>query len=123
MKMISWNVNGIRAAAKKGFLEYLDSSGADLMFVQETKATEDQLDEALTQPPGWGVSFHSGKRKGYSGVAVYWKLATVGEPDEVIHGLGVEKFDDEGRLISVRFGDLVVFGGYFPNGGKGVERE
>lgn len=122
MKMVSWNINGIRAAWKKGLPEYLESSGADLVFLQETKAHPEQLEQEMRCPPGWGSAFEVGDRKGYSGVAAYWRLDTVGEPDEVQRGLGVDRFDAEGRVVMVRYGDLCVFGNYFPNGGKGPER-
>jgi len=118
MNLLSWNVNGIRAAAKKGFLEFMATTDADVVFLQETKANRDQLPDELLNVPGWGVTFHSGVRKGYSGVAAYYRK----EPDEVVSGLGVDKFDDEGRAIMVRYGDLCIFGNYFPNGGKGPER-
>jgi len=118
MKIISWNVNGLRAAGRKGFVDYLDQCGADLVFIQETKANKEQLPGELVNVPGWGVDFHSGKRKGYSGVAVYWRE----QPDEVQCGLGIERFDTEGRAIMARYGDLCVWGNYFPNGGKGPER-
>ena len=118
--MVSWNVNGIRAAAKKGFLEWMGSVDADLVFLQETKALREQLPGEVLEPPGgWvGSAFHSGLKKGYSGVAVYWKQP----PDEVYLGLGVDEFDAEGRVIGVRYGDVVVYGNYFPNGGQGAER-
>mgnify|MGYP003956364599 CR=1 FL=1 len=122
MKMLSWNVNGLRAVWKKGFADFLQGSGADLVFIQETKAHPSQLDAEMLEPEGWGSCFVSGERKGYSGVAVYWNLATVGPPDEVCRGLGIERFDTEGRVVMTRYGDLCVFGNYFPNGGKGVER-
>jgi len=118
MKIISWNVNGLRAAGRKGFVEYLANCGADLVFIQETKALREQLPGELVDVPGWGVEFHSGTRKGYSGGAVYWRK----EPDEGICGLGIDRFDDEGRAIMARYGDLCVWGNYFPNGGKGPER-
>jgi len=122
MKLISWNVNGIRAAAKKGFVEFLQGCEADLVFIQETKAQPDQLDSTLLEIPGWGVAFSVCERKGYSGTCVYWNKETVGDPDEVVAGLGIERFDVEGRVIMARYGDLCVFGNYFPNGGKGVDR-
>jgi len=122
MKMVSWNINGIRAAWKKGLPEYLESCGADLVFLQETKAHPEQLERELLSPPGWGSAFEAGDRKGYSGVAALWRRDTVGEPDEVQRGLGVDRFDAEGRVVMVRYGDLCVFGNYFPNGGKGPER-
>ncbi len=122
MKLVSWNINGIRAAWRKGLPEYLRDSGADLFFVQESKVDPHQLEKEIKHPEGFGTSFVSGDRKGYSGVGVYWNEATVGEPDEVVHGLGIERFDREGRVIMVRYGDLHVFGNYFPNGGQGPDR-
>lgn len=120
MKMISWNVNGVRAAAKKGFLEWMESVDAELVFLQETKAIREQLPGEILKPPGgWtGCSFHWGEKKGYSGVAVYWKQ----EPDEIYEGLDVHEFDREGRVVGVRYGDVVIYGNYFPNGGQGPER-
>lgn len=120
MKMVSWNVNGIRAAAKKGFLDWMESVDADLVFVQETKAIEEQLPGEIVSPAGgWtGAAFHWGEKKGYSGVGVFWKR----EPDEVFKGLGVDEFDREGRVIGVRYGDVVIYGNYFPNGGQGDDR-
>jgi exodeoxyribonuclease-3 len=119
MRMASWNVNGIRAAVRNGFVDWLDGSDFDLVFVQETKATVDQLPPALRDLAGWGSAWHSAtSRKGYSGVAVFWR----DPPDEVFEGLGDPAFDIEGRLVGVRYGDRVVLGGYIPNGGKGPER-
>lgn len=122
MKLASWNVNGIRAAWKKGLPEYLRASGADLLFLQESKADPNQLEKDIRLPDGYGSTFVSGERRGYSGVGVYWNLETVGAPDEVVTGLGIPRFDAEGRVIMVRYGDLHVFGNYFPNGGKGPDR-
>lgn len=122
MKLLSWNVNGIRAVWKKGFAEYLDGCGADLVFLQETKANPDQLEKDIRQRPGWGSTYVIGSQKGYSGVAVYWKLDTVGAPDEIYEGLGIERFDVEGRAVGVRYGNLVVYGMYFPNSGRGSHR-
>lgn len=120
MLMASWNVNGIRAAERNGFVDWLRDSAFDLVFVQETKALPEQLSKGLRSPPEWGgAEFHSAtSKKGYSGVAVYYRDT----PDEVFHGLGDERFDAEGRVIGVRYGDLVVYGNYFPNGGRGPER-
>ncbi len=119
MLMASWNVNGIRAAVRKGFLDWLLNSDYDLVFVQETKARVSQLPSELLNIPGWGSAWHSAtSKKGYSGVAVFWR----DKPDEVYEGLGIDEFDAEGRVIGVRYGDLVVYGNYFPNGGRGPER-
>jgi len=119
MLMASWNVNGIRAAVRNGFLDWLTNSDYDLVFVQETKARVEQLGPELLEIDGWGAAWHSAtSKKGYSGVAVFWRV----EPDEIIEGLGEPTYDVEGRVIGVRYGDLVVFGNYFPNGGRGPER-
>ena len=119
MLMASWNVNGIRAAVRKGFLDWLLNSDYDLVFVQETKARVSQLPGELLNIPGWGSAWHSAtSKKGYSGVAVFWR----DKPDEVYEGLGIDEFDAEGRVIGVRYGDLVVYGNYFPNGGRGPDR-
>ena len=95
MKLVSWNVNGLRAVEKKGFGDFLNSCGADIVALQETKATPDQLSEALRAPQGWHTYFSSAQRKGYSGVAVYSRQ----EPLRVWHGLGKEEFDCEGRTL------------------------
>lgn len=119
MKLVSWNVNGLRAAAKKGFLDWLYESGADVVGLQETKAEEIQLPEEVRSPNGYYAYFtHSKGRKGYSGVALYSKT----KPDKVEYGIGIQKFDDEGRIIIGHYGDLVLLNVYFPNGGGGPER-
>ncbi len=119
MKLVSWNVNGLRAVAKKGFLEWLYESGADVVGLQETKAEAEQLPEEVRSPKGYfGYFSHSKGRKGYSGVGLYTKT----KPDKVEFGIGVPKFDDEGRIVALHFGDLVIFNVYFPNGGGGPER-
>lgn len=119
MKIISWNVNGIRAIAKKGSFDALMKLDADLIFLQETKAHPDQLPPEIRTPQGYFSYFdHSKLRKGYSGVAMYTK----NKPDEIIEGLGIKEFDDEGRTIGCRFGNTVFLGVYFPNGGGGPHR-
>ena len=115
MRLISWNVNGIRAVAKKGFLETVKELDADVLCIQETKASVDQLDESLLSVPGYKSYFSSAERKGYSGTALYSKI----EPKSVEFGFGVEEFDHEGRVIKADFGDFVLFNIYFPNGGRG----
>lgn len=119
MKLVSWNVNGLRAAAKKGFLEWLYEASPDILGLQETKAEAEQLPEEVRNPKGYHSFFsHSKGRKGYSGVALYSKV----KPDKVEYGIGIPKFDDEGRIVIGHFGDLVVLNVYFPNGGGGPER-
>ncbi len=118
MKFISWNVNGIRAIAKKGFSESLLAFDADIICLQETKALPEQLDQEITEIPGYRSYFHSADRKGYSGTAVYSRV----EPLKVSYGLGEDLFDHEGRTIEMDFGDFILYNIYFPNGGQGPER-
>src|SRR3990172_403476 len=95
IKLLSWNVNGIRAAYKKGFLEWLESTSPDLLCIQETKARPDQLPQELLEPAGYSSYWHSAQKPGYSGVAVYTKE----EPLNVEIAMGGKRFDNEGRLI------------------------
>lgn len=117
-KMISWNVNGIRAVEKKGFLDFLASSGADILAVQETKACPEQLSAALKEPAGYLAYFCCAERKGYSGVACFVKE----KPLNVWYGLGVEEFDKEGRTLILEYPTFYLLNIYFPNGGMGEER-
>lgn len=116
MKIISWNVNGIRAVEKKGFVNWLLGCGADVVCIQETKAKEGQLSPDLTNPTDitTGVSykgyFYSAVRPGYSGTAIYAKT----EPDAV-ENMGDERFDSEGRVTICKFGTTAVISAYFPN--------
>lgn len=118
MRIVSWNVNGLRACVKKGFPRFLDESRADVVGIQEVRARPDQLDFDACVPPGWHASFAPAKRPGYSGVAIYSRTT----PDAVEIGLGEPRFDDEGRLITARFGRVFVVNGYFPKG-SGRERD
>jgi exodeoxyribonuclease-3 len=116
-KLISWNVNGIRAAEKKGFVDWLKASGADLLAIQETKASPDQLSQALLDPPGYRAAWSSAEKKGYSGTVTYSRHA----PLKVIEGLGEARFDTEGRTLIHELEPFVLFNVYFPNGGRGAE--
>ncbi len=119
MKIVSWNVNGLRAVSKKGFLEWLYDNEPDILGLQEIKAEEAQLPDEVRTPKGYFGYFSSSKlRKGYSGVALYSKV----KPDKVEYGIGIKRFDDEGRIIIGHFGDTVLLNVYFPNGGGGPER-
>ena len=109
-QIISWNVNGIRAAAKKGLTEFLHTQRPDLLCLQETKAQPEQLPEELTAPEGYHSYWSSAERKGYSGVAVYARR----EPSAV-HQMGVERFDNEGRLLILEYPEYTLLAGYFPN--------
>ena len=118
MRIVSWNVNGIRAVAKKGFAESLHSFDADIVCLQETKASIDQLSDDIVHLSGYTSYFHSAEKKGYSGTALYTRR----EPLSVSFGLGNEKFDLEGRTIEADFGEFILYNIYFPNGGQGEER-
>lgn len=119
MKIISANVNGIRAAHRKGFFDWLPQQGADVICIQETKAQMDQLSDEILQPEGYYGTFHSAEKRGYSGVAMYCKQ----EPDQIIHGLGWDDFDREGRFLQADFGDLSVISLYLPSGSSSDERQ
>lgn len=119
MQIISWNVNGIRAVHKKGFLQWLEDESPDILGLQETKADDHQLPEELRSPKGYYSYFASSKgRKGYSGVALYTKK----EPEKIEYGIGIKKFDDEGRVLEAHFDNFILLNVYFPNGGGGPER-
>ncbi len=117
-RVLSWNVNGIRAAERKGFLDWLYKDGADIVCVQETKAWPEQLKRKLRKPDGFFTYFNWGVKKGYSGVAIYTRQ----EPNEVIEGLGIERFNAEGRSLIAVFDDVMLFNLYCPNGRKNKER-
>jgi len=115
MRIVSWNVNGIRAVANKGFADAIKAMDADIIGIQETKAQPDQLGPEITQLEGYKSWFYSAERKGYSGTALYSRI----EPENVTFGLGTDEFDHEGRTICADFGKFVLFNIYFPNGGRG----
>ena len=115
--LVSWNVNGIRAAQKKGFLDWLAQTNADVVAIQETKAQPEQLSEALLNPAGYTTSWCSAEKKGYSGVCTYSKM----HPRNVRTGLGDARFDHEGRVLISEYDPFVVANIYFPNGGRGPE--
>ncbi|MFA6315116.1 MAG: exodeoxyribonuclease III [Candidatus Paceibacterota bacterium] len=119
MKIISWNVNGLRANVKKGGFDWFINESPDIYCLQEVKAEADQLDEGIRNPLGYFSYFdHSKGRKGYSGVAVYSKI----KPEKVEYGLGFEEFDQEGRFLALFYKEFVLINIYFPNGGGGPER-
>ncbi|MBI3883451.1 MAG: exodeoxyribonuclease III, partial [Sphingobacteriales bacterium] len=119
MRIISYNVNGIRAALKKGFIDWLKTDPADVICLQETKATQGDVDVKLLEELGFHHHWFSAKKKGYSGVAVFTKI----QPTNVSIGCGLESSDNEGRVIQIDFGDIRVINAYFPSGTSGDERQ
>ncbi len=118
VRILSWNVNGIRAAYKKGLIDWFAEEKPDILCVQETKAMKEQLPEDLINVDGYNSFFSSAERKGYSGTATYSKI----NPVKVKNGIGIKKFDSEGRFIVTDFSDFILFNIYFPNGKAKKER-
>ena len=118
MKLLSWNVNGIRAAVKKGFLEYLEDENPEIICIQETKAHKEQLTSEILEDHGYFTYWHSGQKKGYSGVATFCKE----EPLYIQEGIGIKKYDDEGRVLITEHNKFLLYNIYFPNGQKNEER-
>ena len=118
IRALSWNVNGLRAALKKGFLDWFAQASPDILCLQETKAAEDQIPPDVRDMPGYNAYFSSAERKGYSGVALYTKT----KPVQVTFGLGIERFDNEGRIIIADYEQYSLFNIYFPNGKASSER-
>ena len=117
-RLVSWNVNGLRAAGRNGFGEVVEALDADLLGLQEIKATPEQLPDELRNPPGYTGYFHPAEKKGYAGVATYSRR----EPLRVITGLGREEFDREGRVLTLEFGDFFFVNAYYPNAQHGLDR-
>ena len=115
MKLISWNVNGLRAVINKGFNDFFESIGADIFCIQETKLQEGQIDY---KPDGYFVYWNSAVKKGYSGTAVFSKI----EPKKVTYGINIEEHDQEGRVITLEFEKFYLVNCYTPNSKKGLER-
>lgn len=118
MKIICWNVNGIRAVMKKGFLDLLEVENPDILCVQETKIQAHQLTQEMMNPLGYYSEWVSAKQAGYSGVATFSKE----KPLRVQKELGGGRHDDEGRLVLTEFPDFVLVNTYIPNGGRGDHR-
>ena len=119
MKVISANLNGIRAAAKKGFFDWMLAESPDVVCIQETKAQLEQLDDPVFSPPGYFRFFFDAQKKGYSGTAIYAKQV----PDKVTTGLGWDVSDTEGRYIQADFGNLSIASLYLPSGSSKDDRQ
>lgn len=118
-RIVTFNANGIRSAAKKGFWEWFDRQDADLLCIQELKAQEADLDEKVLHADGYHVYLHCAKKRGYSGCALYSKV----KPQAVRIGFGNEEFDAEGRYVEAEFDNFVVVSVYFPSGSSSEERQ
>jgi len=119
MKLLSWNVNGLRAVHRNGYWGEFLKEKADIFCLQETKAHPDQLAGEIRDVPGYFSYFSSSEvKKGYSGVATYTKI----KPRKIEYGIGIKRFDEEGRVVTTYFDDFTLFNVYFPNGGGGPER-
>lgn len=119
MRIITYNVNGIRSAAKKGFIDWLKSDPADIICLQEIKAHKEDVPEKEINAAGYEVYSFSAQKKGYSGVAILTKI----KPDNVEYGNKIEQSDFEGRVIRADFGDRTLINAYFPSGTTGEERQ
>ncbi len=119
MRIVTYNVNGIRAAVKKGFIDWLKTNPADVICLQEIKADKADVPEAEIKSAGYEVYSFSAQKKGYSGVAILTKI----KPDKVSYGNGIEQSDFEGRVIRADFGDVTLINAYFPSGTSGEDRQ
>ena len=119
MKIISYNVNGLRSALSKGLGEWIAAEAPDVLCLQEIKAQPDQIPQDVFENLGYECHCHSAVKKGYSGVAILTRR----RPDRVVRGMGIEKYDDEGRFIRADFGEVSVASVYHPSGTSGDERQ
>ncbi len=119
MRIISYNTNGIRAAMKKGLIEWLQTNPADIICIQEIKANVEDVDVKAIEALGFETFWFSAQKKGYSGVAVFTKI----KPDLVEYGTKIEQSDFEGRVIRLDFKDITLLNAYFPSGTSGDERQ
>ncbi len=118
-KIVTYNVNGIRAAASKGLLEWITSVKADIVCFQETKAQPEQIPTLEFNALGYHSYWFSAKKKGYSGVGIITRQ----EPDKVVYGMGIPKYDDEGRVLRADYGEISVISVYHPSGSSGDDRQ
>jgi exodeoxyribonuclease-3 len=119
LRVVSFNANGLRSAARKGFFGWFARQRADVLCVQELKAKEEQLADRTFQARGFNRVCHVAERPGYSGVAIYSRVA----PEEIVRGIGVSEFDAEGRYVEARFGAVAIVSAYFPSGSSSPARQ
>lgn len=118
-KIISYNVNGIRSALSKGWMDWIKAANPDVVCLQEIKANPEQLDLSIFDAAGYKHYWYPAQKKGYSGVAIFTRR----EPDHVEYGCGIKEYDDEGRVLRADYGDLSVMSVYMPSGSSGDERQ
>ncbi|MBN1252153.1 MAG: exodeoxyribonuclease III [Bacteroidales bacterium] len=118
-KIFSYNVNGIRAALNKGLINWISETNPDIICFQETKAQPEQIDNSVFEELGYNCYWYSAQKKGYSGVGIISKQ----KPDNVEYGMGIEKYDNEGRFLRADFGDISVISVYHPSGSSGDDRQ
>ena len=119
IRVISYNTNGIRAAIKKGFIEWLETNSADIICIQETKAMKEDADYKSIEALGYHTYWFSAQKKGYSGVAVFTKIV----PENIVYGSLIDQSDFEGRVIRIDYKDFTLVNAYFPSGTSGDERQ
>jgi len=119
MKILSYNLNGIRSAISKGLLDWLHEELPDVFCIQESKAQPEQIDVMTLQEMGYHSYIHSAEKKGYSGVCIFSRI----EPDKVVAGMNMPRYDSEGRVLRADFGDLTVVCVYIPSGTTGDIRQ
>ena len=119
IRVISYNTNGIRAAIKKGFIEWLETNPADIICIQETKAMKEDADYKSIEALGYHTYWFSAQKKGYSGVAVFTKIV----PENIVYGSSIDQSDFEGRVIRIDYKDFTLVNAYFPSGTSGDERQ
>ena len=118
-RIVTYNVNGIRAALSKNWMNWLKATNPDIICLQETKASPEQLDLTIFEQAGYKHYWHSAQKKGYSGVAILAKE----KPDNIVYGCGIRKYDDEGRVLRVDYGENSIMSVYMPSGSSGDHRQ
>ena len=119
MKIITYNFNGIRSAISKGFVDWVKTTDADMICLQEVKAEAHQIDKAIFEELGYEIHWYAAEKKGYSGVAIFTKV----KPSKIVHGCGIEIYDREGRVLRTDFEDFSLMSVYMPSGSSGEERQ
>ena len=118
MKIITYNVNGIRSAISKGFVDWVKETNPDMICLQEVKADVSQIDKSVFEDLGYEIHWYAAEKKGYSGVAIFTKV----KPKNIVHGCGIEIYDREGRVLRTDFEDFSLMSVYMPSGSSEIGR-